>query len=426
MILRILISDYVTIVKLLEGAFRLTITIIPFFSPLAKTELVSSLTNRFFKAGASVSTPVQTCLESKHNYLFVGTGGTENQIIEFIEKSKLDSPLFLLTYPLNNSLPAALEARTYLQEKGYRVKIVHGSLDLLVGKIKQWKKFEGVENQLKNSRLGIIGKPSPWLVASHVDYQAVNQRWGLTIKEYPLSIIQEDYEAKITSKISQTAQNFVDQAQDCEVSSSDIQLAEVICKKLLEVIDEEQLDAITLECFSLVEQIDITGCYALSQLNDLGNVVAACEGDIPAAFTLLVVKLLTNQPGFMANIVDIDEETNTLILAHCTVPTTLLQTYDITTHYETGKSVAVRGKFAQQPITIVKIGGKDLSKYWVTAGRILENIDSQFGCRTQIRVELKQSVDKLLMNSLANHHIVVLGSHLQLFKSFFDFTSLGE
>jgi L-fucose isomerase-like protein len=404
----------------------LTLSIIPFFSPLASEELRSRLTKRLSEAGADICSPDQPYLESKRIYLLVGTGGTENQIIEFIERSKLGSPLILLTYPLNNSLPAALEVRTYLQDEEKQVKIVHGSLETLVHKIKQWLKFEGIKNQLQSSVLGIIGKPSPWLVASHVDYQAVKQQWGLIIKDYPLSKIMENNEADRTSLFLKSAQSFVNHAKNCEVSIDDIQQAEIIGKRILTFLEQEQLNAVTLECFDLVNQTNITGCYALSQLNELENIVAACEGDIPAAFTLLVAKLLTNQPGFMANIVDIDEKTNTLILAHCTVPITLLEKYDITTHFETGKSVAVRGKFAQQPITLVKIGGKDLSKFWVSAGRILENIDSQFGCRTQIRVALEEPVGNLLMNSLANHHIVVLGNHQSLFRAFFDFTSMGE
>ncbi len=89
-------------------------------------------------------------------------------------------------------------------------------------------------------------------------------------------------------------------------------------RAIKKVCEEEKLEALTLSCFKLIEQIDTTGCLALSLLNDDG-IMAGCEGDLQSIFTLLVVKSLTGKDGFMANPSMINTRTNELILAHCTI-----------------------------------------------------------------------------------------------------------
>jgi len=167
----------------------------------------------------------------------------------------------------------------------------------------------------------------------------------------------------------------------------------------------------------------ISGCYSLSYLNNKEDFVAGCEGDIPATFTMLLSKLLTGTPAFMANVASIDQELNTAVFAHCTIPTSITEKYEITNHYETGMSVGVRGKLPLTEVTVVKVFGENLGIYWVSGGTIIDNLVNDKGCRTQIRVAMDEPVDYFLEESLANHHIIVLGDLQHDFVSFFEFVN---
>lgn len=92
----------------------------------------------------------------------------------------------------------------------------------------------------------------------------------------------------------------------------------------------------TISCFKILEQIDTTGCLALSLLNDEG-IIAGCEGDLQSVFTLLAVKTLTGKGGFMANPSMITSRTNELVLAHCTVGLKQTERYVIRNHFESEK-----------------------------------------------------------------------------------------
>ncbi len=99
----------------------------------------------------------------------------------------------------------------------------------------------------------------------------------------------------------------------------------------------------------------------------------------------------------------------------------MTEAYSIRSHFESNKGVAIKGEFKlEEPVTLVKIGGKSLTDWWVSSGIILNNQDDEGCCRTQVEISLNDSVDYFLKNSLANHHIMVLGDHKLLFETFLN------
>jgi L-fucose isomerase-like protein len=125
----------------------------------------------------------------------------------------------------------------------------------------------------------------------------------------------------------------------------------------------------------------------------------------------------------MANVTSVDRDEQTVDLAHCTVPLDLVTSYDIMSHFETSKSVGIRGRIEEGPVTLVKVHGLGLERYWVATGRITANLTDENACRTQIRVKLDGSVDYFLKASLANHHVVIPGDHKDRLKRFFWFSA---
>ncbi len=354
-------------------------------------------------------------------YLFVGTGGTETLISDIVNRSGFKPPIILLSHPGNNSLPASMETRAYFQQRGVESRIIHAPLESLRGMIQDWERFERAEEEVAKSRLGVVGKPSFWLIASQVDEKAVKKRWGTSIEHFSIDMIEQGMSPETTKE--SWPSEFVDSAKTNLVSDEELAKASVVARSLNEIVGKNSLNAVTIECFTLLEDTATSGCYALSQLNDKEGLVAGCEGDIPAAFTMMVAKVLTKQPSFPANVAHVDPETNTAVFAHCTIAMSLAEEYNIVTHFETNKSVAIRGKVTPQRVTVLKMFGSDLSEFWISGGTVIENLENENACRTQIRVEMDKSVDYFLESSYANHHVVVLGDFVKTFQDFFEFVT---
>ena len=144
-------------------------------------------------------------------------------------------------------------------------------------------------------------------------------------------------------------------------------------------------------------------------MNDEG-IVAGCEGDTDSALTMIIVKSLTKQPAFMANLNDVDLEENTITLAHCTAATTLCKWCTLRSHFESKIGVSIQGALPLQNVTVCRIGG-NLGKMLICTGKITENLNNPNMCRTQIKVKLDARVKDLVSKTLGNHHILTLGDH---------------
>ncbi|MFX0122060.1 MAG: hypothetical protein ACFFAE_00335 [Candidatus Hodarchaeota archaeon] len=410
----------------------MVIIVIPFFSPVSNEKTRSKLISDISSTGASIystleyfdalrSPETEEKLLDQSLFLFVGTGGTEKAITEFVTKLKGKNPIELLSYDLNNSLPAAMEARTFLTQEGYPTRIQHGTLDELLEYLTRHQKYVKVLKELASARIGLVGTASEWLIASQVDEIQVRRKWGTQFVHIPIAnLIQvKDHQ---TTTLGLIGQHFIDKAIDCEVSVDEVHAAELAVFALTKLFHEYKLSAISVECFTFLLETDITSCFALSYLNDQA-MIAGCEGDLPTTFTMLVLNFLTGKPVFMANVVDVDKETNTVKLAHCTIPTNMLTNYSIMSHFETNKSVAIRGSLpVDQMVTVLKIGGEYLSKWWVTKGCITKNLINDAACRTQLEIQLDRSVEYFLQDSIANHHCLVLGDYVEEIEEFLHFS----
>lgn len=415
-------SESQDIVGGLGGIYMVPLYITPIFSPIspqhAKDRVISKIDGTFLLSLADLQAGTVKPDPKDLLVLLVGSGGTENIVKDLVANGQVTSPIRLLTYDESNSLPAALETRAYLRSIGLECQITHRTLESLSSVVTDWSRYLEVVNQVENTRLGILGEPSEWLIASHVDKDEVRSRWGLQLVELEMNDLSPNNKSSDDSLLAGLTQS----AQSSLVPSTELGKADALANQLQEVVKKHQLQGFTIRCFDLLQGHDVSACLALSELNNQG-VVAGCEGDVPAAFTMLLVRLLTGEPSFMANLTHYNSENNTLNLAHCTVPTTMLDGYSLMTHFETDRSVAVKGQFqTKQPVTILKVWGRALDKWIIRKGILVENLTSEKACRTQVVVRLvNESVEDFMDEALANHHILVRGDHVQELNNFLRF-----
>lgn len=398
------------------------VTVIPFFSSLASPKLIESYVNHLRKSGATIQSSDETKRESSGLCLFfIGSGGTEKLVADYIHEMEFSSPIILLSHSANNSLAASMELRAYFENKGLSATIVYHSFQELVEKLSKWVEFDKLLEKISTSTLGLVGSPSFWLIASDVDSGLVRDKWGLKIKNYDLGLLKDS-----PSSSTIIPEDFKHGASNICVDEDEVRKAMSVAARLDEVVTSEDLDAVTVQCFDFLTDTSVSGCIALSHVNNRPNRVAGCEGDIPTTFSMLLGKILTGNSSFMANVTEIDVARNTAVFAHCTVPTSLVNDYELTTHYESDMSVGIRGVFKKQRVTIFKVFGEALQDYWVSSGTIIENLRNENGCRTQIRVELTEDVSYFLEQSLGNHHIIIPGDHACTIQDFFSFVHLRE
>ncbi|RQD69835.1 MAG: fucose isomerase [Halanaerobium sp. MSAO_Bac5] len=347
---------------------------------------------------------------------FIKTGGSEENFAQIFEH--LPRPIYLYAVEINNSLPAALEILSFINKQGVEAKILHGENEDLLAEIKELIEYRKIRTKISEARIGIIGRSSDWLIGSQINREAAAQHWGpkfIDLEMEEFYSLLENVEAEAAQK---TAEKYFEQAEKMlESNKRDLIEAAEIYLALKKLTKDHNLDALTIRCFDLVEKLKNTGCLALALLNDEG-ITAGCEGDIPAVFTMYLAEELTGQKPFMANPVQIDSKKDQISFAHCTVPISISEKFILRSHFETGLGVGIQGILEKGAVTVFKIGGSGLEEYFVAEGEIIENMNSENACRTQIKVDLPQSSAYFLSDAIANHHIIITGHHAAVINQF--------
>lgn len=393
----------------------------PLHDPSAVESIVAPIRAVADELGGAVSDDGATAVEVPQ-LVVVATGGTEGAVLELVNRRGIGTaaaPAVLVAHPAHNSLPAALEALAALQQSDRRGRILYLSGDGVADRQELDEAVTDLEAiaRLRATRLGLVGGPSSWLVASSPRPEVVQRRWGPTVEVVDPARMIELARTPVVPT-GRLADRFVAAADPSSTHDSHVPVGRAavdaaagVAGALDDVVEAGGFDAISVRCFDLLHDPGTSGCLALAELNDDG-IVAGCEGDLPSTLGMLWARHLLGRASWMANPSRLDRRRNELVLAHCTVAPSLTEGYSLSTHFESGIGVGISGRFAEQPVTLLRIGGRDLDQCWIAEGEIIEQGDEPDLCRTQVTVALSDgSVDDLLERPLGNHLVMVGGHH---------------
>ncbi|MGC4123222.1 MAG: hypothetical protein QM765_53385 [Myxococcales bacterium] len=397
------------------------------FSPAASSlhdaasvdRILSGLADALAKAGGVRAVPEDAPLDQPLLHVIL-TGGTERLVLERLRTRASKShrePVILVAHPAHNSLAASLEilARVRADGGSGRIVLVEGDPAGDVERLRETAHLSHVGISLRRARLGAVGEPSEWLVASSHNAATVKKSWGPEV----VSIALRDFHERVAAAQADAAlsKDLLSGAGKSEVPEAEVLKASGVYRVLEALVAEHRLWALTVRCFDLVTQQRTTGCLALSKLADDG-IPAGCEGDVPAAVALLWMHLLTGDAAWMANPASISPQRGEMVLAHCTVPRTMVRAYDVRTHFESDLGVAVAGELGPGPVTLVRIGGEQLEQIWLAEGELVKAPRQERLCRTQALVKVDPAaLEQVLERPLGNHLVMIPGRKAKLLQA---------
>ena len=358
---------------------------------------------------------------------FIATGGTEEIFKDFA--TAIPHPVLLLSDGLHNSFAASLEIKTWLSQQGIASTLFNAPLDYNPAFFEQMERelFGGagsadtlavpdplpkfpknVMRAFEKTRIGLIGGASGWLISSGVDLDSVTKTYGAKFDEIALSELEQDFSAVSADdpgvkKVCGKMESFLTD----ERTADDLLEAARMYVALRRLCTRHALNALTLKCFGILSSCKTTACLALALLNAEG-IIAGCEGDIPALWTMLYAKYAYGQPAFMANPASSNRREQTIDFAHCTIPLNMVHGYRLPSHFESQTGIGIAGSVPSGPYRLVKIAGKNLDQFYETEGDLMMNTNIPQRCRTQIRVRFRSEADfdRFLRVSKGNHIIL--------------------
>lgn len=340
---------------------------------------------------------------------FIASGGAEPGFASFYQQTQ--EPYILLTTPAYNSLAAAMEIMGFLQEKGLKGEILHGSPETIAKRLKVLQQVAEAKEKLSKMKLGCFGEPGG-LIASDVDFNKLKALSGIDCKLFDLNEVVDEY-----YKGGYPENDYTRELKTKGFDANEVEKALNVYGALKRLIAKYNLNGVTVKCFDLLGKIKTTGCLALALLNAEG-IPAACEGDQKSLVSMAVLETLTGQPGFMANPSCMDPEKSEIVFAHCTLPINMPDSYNLVTHFESGIGVAVSGDLVKQPMTIFKCDDS-MEKYYAGRAELLESMHRPDLCRTQMRLKLQDGTSYFSSHPISNHHMIIKGDWKEVIDEFF-------
>ena len=342
-----------------------------------------------------------TITESDPDILFFLTGGSEVPAIKQVSAGHF---YILIGSQHDNSYASATEVKAYLNEMNIPAILLDEEEFETPALLMEFMTVKLALKNLNGKKLGLIGQVSDWLISSAIPAELLEEKLGIKLTVIPWNELAHFSEFKASGPFldSFSGSTHIDLTETAKVSAL-----------LTNTIQNRNLDAITVECFPMVQKDSVTACLPLAKFNNEG-IPAGCEGDLTAIAGMMLCKELTGIIPWIANINKASDEV--CKFSHCTIAPGLVSGFSVKTHFETGKGTAIEGDFKGDLITIFRFDNK-LSKAFIATTNITDRPKSATACRTQIEVKLTENEVKLLRQSpLGNHHLIFPGDCKKLLQ----------
>ncbi|RLE47847.1 MAG: hypothetical protein DRJ31_08220, partial [Candidatus Methanomethylicota archaeon] len=230
---------------------------------------------------------------------------------------------------------------------------------------------------------------------------------GGEIKKISTTRIEEVIREISREKLPYEVKKIINKIDSREIPRETLRKCLDLYLAMKRIIQEEKVNAVAIDCFPIILNLQITPCLAVSLLNSEG-IPCACEADLRSLLLLILAREITDKSGWIGNPSTIIND-NEMIFAHCTAALDILTESRLFTHFETKKPCAVSGKIKPGVYTLLGLS----YDYNIMTSKLVEVTDSgllsEKRCRLQIM--LKRIDGKVFStdNLIANHHVLING-----------------
>ena len=297
-----------------------------------------------------------------------------------------------------------------MREAGARIDVLatssYGDLDAYVP-------IFGAISHLRRSKLLIVGKNREQLAGAYT------ARYGTAVKFFDYPDLKAAFDATDARKAEQAAAEFTRAAlRVVEPKPQEIRDALRFYLGVLDLLKREKANAITVDCFGglLAGKMPAYPCVAWSKLNDVG-MYGVCEGDVQSTLTQMLVTSYSGMPGFVSDPV-FDLSRNEVIHAHCVAATKMKgihgpsSPYILRDHLETAEGAVMQVLMpSNETVTMARFVGAD--KFLVSTAEVTGTVDSDRGCRSQIRTRVADAEKMLQGYGHGLHRVIFYGDHVR-------------
>jgi L-fucose isomerase-like protein len=275
--------------------------------------------------------------------------------------------------------------------------------------------------KLRATKIGLIGTHAPGFLAMQADMFTLRKQLGVQLHDLSLTQFIERCKAIDESEVERDVESArgLRLPMSGGVSADDFAMNSRYYLAMKQLIAEERLDALALQCWPELPNIAQWPYLALSRLADEGF-ACSMEGDCDGALTCHLAHLLNLGDGFITDWLEHDDET--IFFWHAgTMPLGMCEKPSLATHFNINKPLVVDGSLrVDEPVTIARLFRVD-DRYHLTAfeGQTIAPRRHITGNTALARVDggnVRRRFDDLCHAGMPHHPVVFYGRHAEAFR----------
>lgn len=366
----------------------------------------------------------------------------------------------------NGNFGASIQIRYVLQEMKKKFLYIYGSAqdESNIDKILKYANAAHVVKSVRNKKIATIGGKCMMMYQTQVNEFSWKRTFGIDFPQYDTVQVFAEMKNVTDEEADAVAEAFKKKfdrivweyeptgeyiGKDVFRSQAKMFLA---FKRLREMYG---VDVFANKCMpemaSEVYGYKYAGCIATCLLNEAG-ILTACEADVPAAFSMLLLSSLSNQKVFFADIAKLSHDKRRLTFFNCgTAPISLADRSQPVEIWPNPDATADEGVVVDymkhgtdkqrggcvrfdlengRDVTILRVGGNDDTlRFHVAKAKTCPREvrpDEALGQRWPgFGLEFEGNIDEFLQNTVGHHYTLCFGDWSQELKYMADIYGIG-
>jgi len=344
-------------------------------------------------------------------------------ILSFIQEVPSNIPLVLWTFLTGIfALTGYYEVTSDLVAVRRGFKPIIGRSKEALEEMKNYMKAATLAKRLKTMKIGQIGYAPPAFIDATGSERELREKLGISIAHLDVSEVFREIDKVDERSAEAVISEFKKKVGKINVSNEDLVKSAKISVALDKIVKKYKLSAYALRCQPELKDY-CHPCLGVIRLSDMG-IPGACEGDLPAAVTMVILQELTGNPVAVFDIYSADIDKGLLALYHCgQLPTKMAEnltgiTVTRPTFYGIVTGIGAVLPFPAKPgrVTLAKLD-TDGSRLFVTTGNVVKPISDYPAGGAYTEVKLDHDITETLRTMAikgVGHHLCLVHGDIKL------------
>jgi len=339
--------------------------------------------------------------------------------VDFVE---IDKPLVIKEHIDMRKLPAqisydtdALLVGTYGALPLERQTLSLYGLPIIGGANNNSLRGLRVKKYLKESKFLYIGEiPSFSAPNGPYDFPMIEEKLGVRVRHIESNEFYRWFdrfsEDEVKNELENWSKDFDEVLEPDEQELMNATRAYLALKYLCE---REDANGLTVNCGRFTEERPVVPCLGFARLIDEG-IMCACEGDITAMLSSLIIHAVSEQPMLMGNFGyrpgHFEAKEGEVTIEHDVLPLSMSKTGFIVRDYH-GRKFGVTGyaDIKNEPMTLLNVD-KSLDKISVLEGNVKSSEDG-IHCRVIVHMSIDGDIRKVPQVIVGSQHVSMAFGH---------------